>query len=123
MKLDPVKTLSIFQRQAEPKVYPAGQAIFNKGEPADYMYGILEGEVEISVNGKTVETLSTGEVFGTGALIEIKDRAYTAIAKTDCKLAFLDRARFMFAIQETPIFALEVMRNYSDRLLRIEHMI
>ncbi len=120
MLLEPVRTLRIFQRQTDPKACTAGECIFREGEPADYTYGVLEGEVNIVVNDKVVETLQPGEVFGTGSLIEIKDRSYTAVAHTDCKLVYLDRDRFLFAIQETPVFALHVMRNYSDRLLRIE---
>ncbi|MBO3464440.1 cyclic nucleotide-binding domain-containing protein [Aetokthonos hydrillicola Thurmond2011] len=121
--LQPAQTISIFQKQPDPKVFVAGQIIFEEGQPGDYMYGILEGEVDLSVDNKIVETIAAGEVFGTGSLVGIKNRTYTAIAKTDCKLAFLDEQRFLFAIQETPIFALLVMKSYSQRLSRLEHQI
>jgi CRP/FNR family transcriptional regulator, cyclic AMP receptor protein len=121
--LSAVETISIFQRQPEPKVFATGQVIFEEGQPGDVMYGVLEGEVEISVNGKVVETIKVGDVFGTGALIGINNRTYTAIAKTDCKLAFLNEQRFLFAVQETPMFALEVMRSYSQRLSHLEHQL
>src|SRR4028119_1625006 len=98
MMLDPIKTLRIFQRQPDPKVFSAGQVIFEEGQPGDFMYGILEGEVEVLVNGKVVETIKPGEVFGTGTLIGVGTRTYKAIAKTDCKLAFLDQQRFLFAV-------------------------
>lgn len=121
--LDAVKTLTIFQRQPDPKTFSAGQVIFEEGQPGDFMYGIVEGEVDLSVNGKIVETIKAGEVFGTGALVGIGSRTYSAIAKTDCKLAFLDKQRFLFAVQETPLFALEVMKSYSDRLSRVGHQL
>lgn len=117
--LDPVTTLSIFQKQPDPKAFNAGDIIFTEGSPANHAYGILEGEVEISIDGKVVETVRAGEVFGAGALLERKDRNYTATAKTACKLAYLDRTRFLFAVQETPTFALSVMKSYSERLLRL----
>ena len=44
-------------------------------------------------------------------------------AKTDSLLAFLDREHFMFAVQQTPMFALEVMKSYSDRLRRLRHIL
>ncbi len=85
------------------------------------MYGIIEGEVEMKINGKYIETLKEGDVFGEGALVHYDHlRTSTAIAKTDVKLAFLDRARFLFAIQENPVFALEVMRSYSDRFRHLK---
>jgi CRP/FNR family transcriptional regulator, cyclic AMP receptor protein len=98
--LDPAITLSIFQRQPEPKSFSAGD-----------------------VNQRAVETLHCGEVFGVGALVSTGPRPYTAIAKTACKLAFLDEKRFLFVVQETPLFALQVMKSYSERLNRLTHMI
>jgi CRP/FNR family transcriptional regulator, cyclic AMP receptor protein len=118
--LNPVETLSIFQKQADPKVFSAGEVIFEAGDPGDCMYGIIEGEVDILVNSKVVETIEPGEVFAIGALVGVENRTYTAIAKTDCQLAFLDEHRFLFVVQETPIFALQVMKNYSERLSRVE---
>ncbi len=122
--LDPVRTLSIFQKQPDPQSFSAGQAVFREGEPGDLMYGVLEGEMGLSVNGKIVETICPGGVFGIGALVSSSVRTYTAIAQTDCKLAFLDEKRFLFVVQETPIFALEVMKSYSERLNRlVRHLI
>jgi CRP-like cAMP-binding protein len=122
MTISPVETVRIFQRQPEFKTYSAGQVIFERGQRGDYMYGIIEGEVELVVGDKVVETIESGDVFGEGALIHPDGtRASTAIAKSGCKLAYLDLERFLFAVQETPMFALEVMRSYSSRLRRLKH--
>jgi CRP/FNR family transcriptional regulator, cyclic AMP receptor protein len=117
--LQPTQTISVFQRQTDPKHYTADQVIFQDGDTADLMYGILDGEVDLIVHSKTVETLKAGQVFGIGALVGIKARPYTAKARTDCQLVFLDERRFLFAIQETPVFALEVMKSYAERLDRL----
>ena len=121
--LEPAKTVSLLQKQAAPKTFSTEQVIFKEGDSGDFMYGILEGEVDLLVNGKVVETIATGEVFGAGALVGVGTRTYCAIAKTDCQLAFLDRERFLFAVQETPMFALKVMKIYSERLNRLAHML
>lgn len=121
--LQAAETVSILQKQPDPKAFSADQVIFAEGQPSDVMYGILEGEVDLLFQGKAVETLEAGEVFGIGSLIEVKTRTYTAVAKTDCKLAFLDRRRFLFAVQETPLFALQVMKDYSQRLSRLTSML
>ncbi|HEY9619434.1 MAG TPA: cyclic nucleotide-binding domain-containing protein [Crinalium sp.] len=117
--LDATKTISIFQRQSDPKAFSAGDTIFAEGQFADFMYGILDGEVELLHEGQSLEILQAGDVFGVGALLDERTRPYTAIAKTDCKLAFLDQERFLFAVQETPVFALRVLKGYSDRLNRM----
>ncbi|MEH2057222.1 MAG: Crp/Fnr family transcriptional regulator [Nostoc sp.] len=121
--LSPVVTVSIFQKQSDPKVFSAGQVIFEEGQSGDEIYGILEGEVDILVNGKIVETIETGEVFGAGVLVGVKNRTYTAIAKVDTKLVFLNEERFLFAVEQTPMFALEVMKSYSERLTRLQHLV
>ena len=121
--LSPVVTVSIFQKQPDPQAFSAGQVIFEEGQPGDNMYGILEGQIDILVNGKVVETIQTGEVFGVGILVGVKNRTYTAIAKVDSKLVFLDDKGFLFAVQETPMFAIEVMRSYSERLSRLQRLL
>ncbi|MBE9006142.1 cyclic nucleotide-binding domain-containing protein [Fortiea sp. LEGE XX443] len=121
--LSPVITISIFQKQAAPQIYSAGQVIFEEGQSGDCMFGIVEGEVDILVKGKVVETITDGNIFGTGVLVWIKNRTYTAIAKTDCNLISLDEKRFLFAVQEAPMFALHVIKNYSERLSRLQHMV
>jgi CRP-like cAMP-binding protein len=121
--LNPVETISIFQKQPGPQAFSAGEVVFEEGQPGDKIYGILEGEVDILVNGKVIETIETGEVFGAGVLVGVKNRTYTAIAKVDSKLAFLDQEGFLFAVQETPMFALQVMKSYSERLSRLEHLV
>ncbi|MFN6560755.1 MAG: cyclic nucleotide-binding domain-containing protein [Nostoc sp. ChiSLP01] len=119
--LSPVVTVGIFQKQPNPKVFSPGEVIFEERQTGNIMYGIVEGQVDISIKGKVVETIDTGEVFGVGILIGVKNRTYTAIAKTDCKLAFLDEKAFLFAVQETPMFAIKVMKSYSERLSKLLH--
>ncbi len=117
-----VRTVEIFQKIPGPQSFMPGEVIFTEKEKGELMYGILEGEVEMVVANKVVETLNTGDVFGEGALVQPdQSRASTAIAKTRVVLAVMDKERFLFAIQNTPMFALEVMRSYSDRLRELKH--
>ena len=121
---EPVKTVEIFQKSSSPLTYVAGQVIFKQGESGSVMYGIIEGEVNISVDEKLVETITKGDVFGEGALVQPEnDRASTAIAKTDCVIACLDRERFLFAIEHAPMFAIDILKSYSNRARRLKRML
>jgi CRP/FNR family transcriptional regulator, cyclic AMP receptor protein len=121
--LSPSRTVEIFQMQPEPQSFAQGETIFDAGEKGEVMYGILEGEVNLVINNQVVETILTGDVFGEGALVDPNRLcASTAIAKTDCKLAVLNLERFLFVVQETPQFALNVMRSMSDRLRNLKHL-
>ena len=122
--LSPVKTVEIFQTTPEPKRVKAGEVIFGSGDAGSVMYGIVEGEVEVSVNGKVLEIISQGDIFGEGALVHSDSkRASTTIAKTDCKLVIMERKNFLFAVQQTPMFAIEIMRSYSDRIRRLRQSV
>lgn len=121
MLLNPTETVKLYQIHGSPRTFKAGEIIFKEGNQETIMYGVVEGTVEMQVHGKTVETIEKGDVFGVGALVHPDHlRTSTAIAKTDCTLAFLDREHFMFAIQQTPLFALETLRSYSDRFRRLK---
>ncbi|MGK7929951.1 MAG: cyclic nucleotide-binding domain-containing protein [Microcystaceae cyanobacterium] len=118
--LSPVETIKLFQSQPE-QTFSQGDVIFRNGDKGTVMYGIMEGEIEMYIDGKVIEVIKQGDIFGQGALVhEDYLRASTAMAKTDCKLAILDREHFLFAVQQTPMFALEVMRSYSDRHRRLK---
>lgn len=95
---------------------PESGTIFEEGDQADVMFVILEGDVEIVANDKPVSSLGSGQIIGEMALIDGQPRSARAVAKTDCRLAIVDEKQFLFMIQETPYFALHVMRVLSDRL-------
>ena len=80
------------------------------------MYIVVEGEIEILDGVVLLETSGQGSIVGELALIDDEPRSATAIAKTDCRLVAVDRRRFQYMVQETPLFALSVMKVLADRL-------
>lgn len=111
---------SLFDHSADAKPVAAGTTIFQTGDPRDGMYAVVEGQVDIFVNGKHVETVEKGGIFGEMALIDKENRTGTAVAKTDARIVTVDERRFLFLVQQTPNFALHVMRVLSDRLRRMD---
>jgi CRP/FNR family transcriptional regulator, cyclic AMP receptor protein len=101
-----------------PVKFAPGDVIFAEGDKGDKMYVIRSGEVEIVRDGKVVETLSPGGIFGEMALIDGSPRAATARAKTACEAAPVTEKTFLFLVHETPFFAIAVMRALADRLRR-----
>lgn len=121
---DPARTVSIFHKADAPLFKKTDEIIFAEGESGEVMYGLLMGKVDLCVKGKVVETIHAGDVFGEGALVQPSgERASTAIARCDCSLVYLNQERFLFAIQNTPMFAIEVMRSYSNRLRHLKQLV
>ncbi len=120
--LQPARTVEIFHKQTEPQHYKAGEVIFREGEPGETMFGIIAGAVDLVIDEQVVETIDAGDVFGEGSLVRVNGtRASTAVAQTDCTLAVMDLQKFLFAVQETPMFALEIMYSLSQRLRHFKH--
>ncbi len=108
----------LFARDEQIKTYYAGETIFQRDELGKTMYVVLEGEVNILLNGVVVETVRRGGIFGEMALIDDSPRSASAVAVTTCKLTAIDERRFVFLTQETPYFALHVMSVLAERLRR-----
>jgi len=112
-------TLDMFRNETEGESFPAGHTIFSAGDPGSVMYVILEGEVELSINGSVVEILGPGEPFGEMALIEHAPRVATVTTRTACRLVVVSEKRFLFMVQQTPHFALQIMRVMAERLRKM----
>lgn len=111
-------TLDLFRNTNDARPYRAGEAIFRAGDHGDNMYVVVEGEVRISANGKELEVLGSGGVFGEMALIDNMPRSADAVAATDCRVVPVDERRFKFLVQQTPFFSLQILRVMADRLRR-----
>lgn len=111
---------SLFEHADDTRAVPAGTTIFREGDPRDFLYAVIEGEVDLLVKGRLIETVGRGGIFGEMALIDKCDRIATAVARTDAKVAPVDEQRFLFLVQQTPNFAVHVMRVLSDRLRRMD---
>jgi CRP/FNR family cyclic AMP-dependent transcriptional regulator len=109
-------TTNLFLNETDSQTFKAGQTIFSEGGPGDFMYGVIEGEVDIRKGGKVVDTVGAGGIFGEMALIDHAVRSASAVAKTDCKAAQISEKRFYFLVQQTPNFALHLLRILTDRL-------
>ena len=109
-------TINLFNNDPFAERFTAGQAVFHEGDQGDHMFAVVKGAVEISINGRTMETVGAGSVFGEMALVEDRPRVATAIVKEDAELVRIDRKRFQFLVQQTPFFALQLMAIMAQRL-------
>ena len=111
-----MKVPGVFYNAKSFKDVSAGTVIFQEGASGADMFGILEGEVELRLPNGVVHRLGPDDTFGEMAIIDNSPRSATAVAVTDAKLAVIDRPRFLFLVQETPMFAVQVMSNIAERL-------
>ena len=109
----------MFAAEENPRTCQPGETIFRTYDMGTEMYVVLEGEVDLTIGTNVIETLGPGEPFGEMALIDQAPRVATAVAKTPVKLAVISEKRFLFMIQTTPYFALQIMKVMADRLRKM----
>jgi CRP/FNR family transcriptional regulator, cyclic AMP receptor protein len=106
----------LFKSSEDSQSFARGDVIFKEGDPGAEMYAVQQGWVDLMVAGKVVETVDPGGIFGEMSLIDRAPRSATAIAGDSCKVVVIDEKRFNFMTQNTPNFALNVLRVISLRL-------
>jgi CRP-like cAMP-binding protein len=64
-----------------------GEALMQEGEPGDELFLLLDGVVDVEVNGDRVAEVGPGALLGERALLEGGKRTATVWAKTPVRVA------------------------------------
>ncbi len=93
---------------------PAGSVLFRKGDLADRLYLLAEGEMELVESGRRLEP---GRMFGEIAFFA-PDRRRTATARctTACTVLSIDETSFKQLYFQNPEFGFEIVRLIAGRL-------
>ena len=116
----PEDLLHLFDRDSQKLSLAEGDLLFSVGDVTNgKMYVLLEGQAEIIVSGYIVELAKPGAIIGELALIDQEPRSGTIRCVTDCSFAEVDEKRFLSLIQQTPIFAMALLKVLAARLRRV----
>ncbi|MDP2402091.1 MAG: cyclic nucleotide-binding domain-containing protein, partial [Actinomycetota bacterium] len=100
----------LFHHATGRQLLPAGQTLFKEGESGDLMYILMTGTADIIVHDRVMESAGPGTLLGEMAMIDAAPRSATVLATSECTFLPISRDRFNFLVQQTPNFALHVMR-------------
>lgn len=102
----------------------AGEIIFQPGDHGDILYGVVAGTIQLTWGSSFTETVGPGGCFGVGALVDPDHRRFgTATALSDAELLEMDRPEFLFAVQELPMFGLEMLHDLECRLQQLKRSV
>ncbi len=94
--------------------FKAGATLFERGAPADRLYFLAAGQVELPEVGRT---LQAGQMFGEIAFFAPdRRRSSGARCATDCTVLSIDEVTFKELVLQNPDFGLEVVRLIAGRL-------
>ena len=97
----------------KPRSVSANQVIVRRGDIADSMYFIMEGEVEVDITPNPVR-LKQGDFFGEIALVENVPRTATILSLTNCRLLVLETVDFERLTTQIPDLK-EQIKRISDK--------
>ncbi len=106
------------------KRYPAGSAIFVKGDPGAFVCFVKSGLVKLvgDSHGRRetlLHILKPGDIFGE-LLFSEESRPFTAVAGTDATVDTISRPDFLRLLSSHPAVALSFIRVLSRRLAGVE---
>jgi voltage-gated potassium channel len=97
------------------QIVPAKYAVVRRGEPADAMFFIMSGEVEVEV-APTPQRMGRGQFFGEIALLRDTMRTATVTTVTECELLALDVADFRRLLDAHPDVKASIVQVAEQRL-------
>ena len=101
-----------------------GEVVFDEGDPADRLYVIRSGEVELvrenEARQRTVARLGAGDFFGELGVVLGAPRTARAVAVSQTRLIALDRATLEGMIVDQPEIAIRMIRVLVSRLIEAE---
>jgi len=115
--------LGLFRDEPEAIKLRPGQVLFEKGEIGRHMYVVESGELQVIDGNHVFETVAAGGILGEMGLISEGPRSATIRAATESTIIPIDQKRFLFLVQQTPFFAIRVMRVMSDRIRKMNDLV
>jgi MFS family permease len=85
-----------------PLRFEPGAEIVREGDRGDRFYLVVDGEVEVLVDGRPTAQLGPGEHFGEIALLRNVPRTATVVARTPVTVYALEREDFLAAVSSHP---------------------
>lgn len=113
----PASRIAEIASSLEPRSASRGEAIIRKGDPADGMYFLIEGECDVLIGDKPIR-LSDGDFFGEMALLSSRPRSASIVAQGFTRLLKLRVDHFHRLMDNHPDLA-AAMRKISDERQKV----
>jgi HEAT repeat protein len=101
---------------AEEHVFAEGELIAAEGEPGETTFVIVDGNVDVVADGRTLAVRASGDVIGEMSVISSRPRVASLRAKSDVRVLEIHRPAFEAILRERPDTALALMRVLCERL-------
>jgi CRP-like cAMP-binding protein len=113
------KELEALAQISEDLEVEAGTVLARQGDTGREFFVVLEGEVDVTRDGQTLNPEGGGDFFGEMALVADLPRTATLTARTPVRLFVLTAQGFRSMLAHSPDVELKVLRAMVKRLTRM----
>lgn len=109
-------TLKRIAMVSQERAYAAGEHIFDEGEPANNIYLIVHGEVELQYllptgQSRTIDMIPAGELLGWSALVDPHRRVSRAIADRETEIVVIEAEMLRQLCDEDAVLGYRLMEQ------------
>ena len=113
------KQVDSISNTAEVVRYEGGDTVYSQGEPAEFIYAVLEGEVLLRLPGKgglnvPIDVATAGTMFGSCMCFDIEAYSTTAQCTQDSKLLKIEAQAFNRLMDEDLRLGYGMQRRISQ---------
>jgi CRP-like cAMP-binding protein len=102
---------------------PEGRELTHQGGRGYEFVVVLEGTVDVLIDGKVLATCGGGDFFGEVALLEDRPRTATVVAKTDVTVDVIGRPEFLVLLDHHPQIDKQLRAAMARRLAEDEALL
>jgi CRP-like cAMP-binding protein len=110
------KELEFVASRTDETPAPAGTQLTKQGSSGNTFYVLLDGEADVTIDGKHRRTLKPGDFFGEISMLDRGPATATVTTKTPVRLMVMSHAQFRDAVKANDELLLHVMRAVGERL-------
>jgi CRP-like cAMP-binding protein len=110
------KELAEIAKAADEIEFRPGKELIRQGERGREFFVLVDGSVDVSKDGRKVNTLGPGDFFGEIALVANTPRTATVTTATDVDLLVVTAQSFRSLLDHQPQLATKVLEALAERL-------
>lgn len=99
---------------------PAGRTLISQGKSNDTFYILLDGQADVSMDGKTINHLKPGDFFGEISMLDRGPATATVVTTSPVEMLVMSHAQFRDAVRAHEEIALRVIAVMANRLRHID---
>jgi CRP-like cAMP-binding protein len=118
-----MRVLDLFRSWKNIESLDTGAVVFSHSDPAESLYVVLDGEVELTVRGAVLATESKGSIIGEMAMLDSAPNNARAVVTKPARLARIAKAEIPGLISRSPEFSMQLMMVLANRLRNLDQYI